>query len=86
MTVLPEQYTVTDEPPPKEMKDYNDYLCAWEPVKISDRKVRKKEKKEERKNMSGMRRQYDEEYKKNAVKLSHASPKSVKDTAEEGAC
>jgi len=33
--------------------------------------------------MSEMRRQYDEEFKKNAVKLSHASPKSVKDTAED---
>jgi len=31
--------------------------------------------------MSGMKRSYDEEYKKNAVKLSHASPKTVKETA-----
>ena len=29
------------------------------------------------------RQQYDEEFKKNAVKLSHASPKSVKDTADD---
>lgn len=33
--------------------------------------------------MSGIRKQYDEEFKKNAVKLSHASPKSVKQTAED---
>lgn len=29
------------------------------------------------------RQQYDEEFKKNAVKLSHASPKSVKDIADD---
>jgi len=33
--------------------------------------------------MSGIRRQYDEEFKKNAVKLSHASPKSVKQVADD---
>jgi len=33
--------------------------------------------------MSGIRKQYDEEFKKNAVKLSYASPKSVKQTAED---
>ena len=33
--------------------------------------------------MSGMKRTYDEEFKKNAVKLSHASPKSVKETASD---
>jgi len=33
--------------------------------------------------MSEMRRNYDEEFKKNAVKLSYASPKSVKQTAED---
>lgn len=33
--------------------------------------------------MSGMRAQYDEEFKKNAVKLSYASPKSVKQVAED---
>jgi transposase len=31
--------------------------------------------------MSGIRAQYDEEFKKNAVKLSYASPKSVKQVA-----
>lgn len=33
--------------------------------------------------MSEMKRKYDEEFKKNAVKLSHASPKSVKQVAED---
>ena len=33
--------------------------------------------------MSEIRAQYDEEFKKNAVKLSYASPKSVKQVAEE---
>ena len=33
--------------------------------------------------MSEIRKQYDEEFKKNAVKLSYASPKSVKQTAED---
>jgi len=33
--------------------------------------------------MSGIRKQYDEEFKKNAVKLSYASPKSVKQTADD---
>lgn len=33
--------------------------------------------------MSGIKRQYDEEFKKNAVKLSYASPKSVKQVAED---
>ena len=32
--------------------------------------------------MSGAKRNFDEEYKKNAVKLSYASPKNVKQTAE----
>ena len=32
--------------------------------------------------MSGIRVQYDEEFKRNAVKLSYVSPKSVKQTAE----
>lgn len=32
--------------------------------------------------MSEIRKQYDEEFKKNAVKLSYASPKSVKQVAE----
>jgi len=31
--------------------------------------------------MSGIRTRYDEEFKKNAVKLSYASPKSVKQVA-----
>jgi transposase len=31
--------------------------------------------------MSEIRSRYDEEFKKNAVKLSHASPKSVKEIA-----
>ena len=33
--------------------------------------------------MSGIRVRYDEEFKKNAVKLSHASPKSVKQVAQD---
>jgi transposase len=33
--------------------------------------------------MSGIRVQYDEEFKKNAVKLSYASPKPVKQVAED---
>ena len=33
--------------------------------------------------MSEMRRQYDEEFKKNAVKLSYASPKSVREVAKD---
>ena len=33
--------------------------------------------------MSGMRRQFDEEFKSNAVKLSYASPKSVKRVSED---
>ena len=33
--------------------------------------------------MSEMRARYDEEFKKNAVKLSYASPKSVKQVAED---
>ncbi len=33
--------------------------------------------------MSEIRRQYDEEFKKNAVKLSFASPKTVKEVAED---
>ena len=33
--------------------------------------------------MSDPRSQYDEEFKKNAVKLSYASPKSVKQVAED---
>ena len=33
--------------------------------------------------MSEMRKNYDEEFKKNSVKLSYASPKSVKQTAED---
>lgn len=33
--------------------------------------------------MSEVRMKYDEEFKKNAVKLSYASPKSVKQTAED---
>jgi len=32
--------------------------------------------------MSGIRAQYDEEFKKNAVKLSCTSPKSVKQVAD----
>jgi transposase len=32
--------------------------------------------------MSGIRAQYDEEFKKNAVKLSYSSTKSIKETAE----
>jgi len=33
--------------------------------------------------MSEIRRQYDEEFKKNAVKLSYASPKSTRQVAED---
>lgn len=33
--------------------------------------------------MSEIKRKYDEEFKKNAVKLSHASPKSVKQVAHD---
>ena len=33
--------------------------------------------------MSGTRKKYDEDFKKNAVKLSHASPRSVKQIAED---
>jgi transposase len=33
--------------------------------------------------MSEMRRKYDEEFKKNAVKLSHASPKKVSEVAKD---
>lgn len=33
--------------------------------------------------MSETRRQYDEEFKKNAVKLSYASPKTVKQVADD---
>ena len=33
--------------------------------------------------MSEMKRRYDEEFKKNAVKLSYASPKSIKQVAED---
>ena len=33
--------------------------------------------------MSEMRKTYDEEFKKNAVKLSHASPKSVREVASD---
>ena len=33
--------------------------------------------------MSGMRTKYDDEFKKNAVKLSHASPKSVAQVARD---
>jgi len=33
--------------------------------------------------MSEIRKKYDEEFKKNAVKLSYASPKSVKRVAED---
>lgn len=32
--------------------------------------------------MSGIRRKYDEEFKKNAVKLSYASPQSIRAVAE----
>lgn len=32
---------------------------------------------------SAIRQKYDEEFKKNAVKLSHASPKSVKQVADD---
>lgn len=31
----------------------------------------------------GIRKQYDEDFKKNAVKLSHASPKTVREIAED---
>ena len=33
--------------------------------------------------MSGTRKKYDEEYKKNAVKLSYASPRSVKQVSHD---
>ncbi|MPM42937.1 hypothetical protein SDC9_89609 [bioreactor metagenome] len=33
--------------------------------------------------MSEIRKKYDEEFKKNAVKLSHASPRSVRQVAED---
>ena len=33
--------------------------------------------------MSGIQRKYDEEFKKNAVKLSYASPKTVGQVAED---
>jgi len=33
--------------------------------------------------MSGIRTQYDEEFRKNAVKLSHTSPRGVKQVAED---
>ncbi|HHT77749.1 MAG TPA: transposase [Clostridiaceae bacterium] len=33
--------------------------------------------------MGGIRKQYDEEFKKNAVKLSHASPRPVREIAED---
>ncbi len=33
--------------------------------------------------MSEIRKKYDEEFKKNAVKLSHASPKSVRQVADD---
>lgn len=33
--------------------------------------------------MSGLKRQYDEEFKKNAVKLSYASPKTIKQIADD---
>jgi len=33
--------------------------------------------------MSGTRKKYDEEFKKNAVKLSYASPRSVKQVAQD---
>lgn len=33
--------------------------------------------------MSSIRKKYDEEFKKNAVKLSYASPKTVKDIADD---
>jgi len=33
--------------------------------------------------MSEIRRQYDEEFKKNAVKLSYASPNSIRQVAED---
>lgn len=33
--------------------------------------------------MGGIRKQYDEDFKKNAVKLSHASPKPVREIAED---
>lgn len=34
--------------------------------------------------MGGIRIKYDEDFKKNAVKLSYASPKSAREIAEEG--
>jgi len=36
-----------------------------------------------RQNMGKIRKKYDEEFKKNAVKLSYASPKPVKEIAED---
>jgi len=33
--------------------------------------------------MSGKRNKYDEEFKKNAVKLSHASPKPIRQVAQD---
>jgi len=33
--------------------------------------------------MSGIKRQYDDDFKKNAVKLSYASPKTVKQVAND---
>ena len=33
--------------------------------------------------MGKIRKQYDEDFKKNAVKLSHASPKTVREIAED---
>ena len=36
-----------------------------------------------RQNMGKFRKKYDEEFKKNAVKLSYASPKPVKEIAED---
>ena len=50
-----------------------------EPVKISDIMISKIEEKEKGENhMSVKRTKYDEEFKKNAVKLSYASPKSIR--------
>ena len=36
-----------------------------------------------RRKMGGIRKQYDEDFKKNAVKLSYASPKTVREIAED---
>ena len=36
-----------------------------------------------RRNMGEIRKKYDEDFKKNAVKLSYASPKSVREIAED---